>query len=427
MAGVSLNEVFGINRQCPYTYTDRAQLDDKFSYYLKTDRHIVIAAPSKQGKSILRRRHLPDDQCLAISCTPDISVDSIYQDVLRKLGATIPLQIVQTTSRSSAATEKDKAEFGFEFQGFTAKASKEIVLSRNSDEEDEVKLSFTPTDAASLSFIAETIAKSGKRVVIDDFHYLPIEQRVRLAYDLKAMLDLGALCVIIGIWNEPSLLTYYNGDLVGRIEEIPIYWANDELRTVLQKGQHALNIKFSNEVEDRIVADAVGNVGLLQKIAEAYCRIAGIRRSHEEMQALALNDASILGRVASEICEGLNQRYGYFVQTFRRGMKQYEQSEIKSYEKILEVALAANDDELLKGLHIDTIQERAGIRRSDLSAALKKIDKLQAKNQISPPVLSYSTSLQTLRLVDQSFLYFKHHANLEELWNEDDGQHKMSL
>ena len=57
-----------------------------------------------------------------------------------------------------------------------------------------------------------------------------------------------------------------NGELSGRIEEISIEWSPDDLRQVIAKGGAVLGIEFSREIQNRVIVDAFGNAGLLQRL-----------------------------------------------------------------------------------------------------------------------------------------------------------------
>src|SRR5690348_9940974 len=99
LAMPKLNQVFGISTSIPrYTYVDRLGLDERFSYLLGTDRHIVIYGPSKQGKTILRKKILAEDKCVVVPCRPDWTVEHIYQEILRQLG----LMLTVTERRATA-------------------------------------------------------------------------------------------------------------------------------------------------------------------------------------------------------------------------------------------------------------------------------------------------------------------------------------
>ncbi len=70
---LKLNQVFGISPDVPkHTYVDRNNLDQKFRYLLDSGSHLVIHGASKQGKTVLRRKNLPDGKC------------SIHKDIIKE-------------------------------------------------------------------------------------------------------------------------------------------------------------------------------------------------------------------------------------------------------------------------------------------------------------------------------------------------------
>jgi len=84
---VPLEEVFGIATDVNIaSYVDRGGLDDRLAYLLKTDRHLAIHGDSKQGKSWLRSKALPEEQTLLVQCTIDATSESILTTALGRLG-----------------------------------------------------------------------------------------------------------------------------------------------------------------------------------------------------------------------------------------------------------------------------------------------------------------------------------------------------
>ena len=134
----------------------------------------------------------------------------------------------------------------------------------------------TPAD---LSWVARVLLASGKRLVVEDFHYVSEEHRKEFAFMLKALGDYGVYVIVVGIWPDDHLLTYYNGDLDGRVEDVRLVWSNEDLDAVLQKGSEALNIEMLADLRASLVRDAYGNVGLVQRLAEQLCFHSGVLRS----------------------------------------------------------------------------------------------------------------------------------------------------
>jgi hypothetical protein len=60
----------------------------------------------------------------------------------------------------------------------------------------------------------------------------------------------------------------------------------------------------------------------------------------------------------------------------------------------------------------------SGIRRSDLTQALERIDRLQANISVKPLVLTYTKSSRKLSLADRAFLFFRRHGSPSWPWAE---------
>lgn len=408
---VELREVFGISTSIPvHTYVDRAKLDRKFQYFIKSDRHIVIHGASKQGKTILRKKNFQEQDCIIVQCRSNSSLEQIYLEILRQIGSQIPTEL--TKSLTLTAEGKTKASGGIKLP-LIASGSAEVEIAGNLERETERVFEFLGQNPESLGYIIDEIRNSKKRIIIEDFHYLLDEEKKRFAFDLKAFWDSSIFLIIIGIWADQNLLTYYNGDLSGRINEIDVQWTDQELNTVLTKGEKALNISFDQEIKKEILADANQNVGLLQRIAELFCLECNILENSN--QKVTLRDLDALNRARQTICNEESVRYRQFIEAVRSGFRGSE-SELKVYQRIVKVCLEASDMELCNGLNQEVIlnrinQSEPNARLSDLSAALNRLNKLQGERSISPLILSYNPDSRKVQLVDRELLFFRKYTH----------------
>jgi hypothetical protein len=417
-----LGEVFGIAASVPaHTYVDRAGLDRRFTYLVGQDRHIVIHGASKQGKTILRKKNLPESKCIVVQCGANSGRDRIYLEILRQLGSQIPTEVSKNLTLGAELQSKASGQLNIPLV-----ASGEAEIEGGGSFERELGTVLTPVgiDPGSLGYIAQEIKRSEKKVVIEDFHYLSEQEKINLAFDLKAFWDSQVFFIIIGIWADQNLLTYYNGDLSGRVEEIDIRWSLEELEQVLQKGSKVLNISFDSENKAEVIDDANQNVGLLQRIAEKYCYESGIYESGLEVSVLDNRDALV--RARNSICGEEAVRYRLFDDVVSRGLRDSGESELKVYQRIVRVCVEASSQDLREGISRADLLTRIQVyeprvRLSDLSAALNKIDKLQAVRSISPLVLSYNPNTQKIQLVDREFLFYRKYGNPAWSWQETDG------
>src|SRR5215470_16382630 len=106
-----LDEVFGISPGVMATYVERGA-DDVFKSSLESKRHIVVHGSSKQGKTSLRKKHLPADRCISVSCQAEWDLSNLYQAILRKADCQ-PQVSEERTDKGSG-----KIKFGFSLAGF---------------------------------------------------------------------------------------------------------------------------------------------------------------------------------------------------------------------------------------------------------------------------------------------------------------------
>ncbi|MEA5580711.1 hypothetical protein VB620_05065 [Nodularia harveyana UHCC-0300] len=413
-----LSEVFGIATSIPkYTYVDRAKLDTTFEYLLKRDQHIVIHGASKQGKTILRKKNLPEQDCLTVQCRSNSTLEQIYIEILRLLGTNIPTEF--TRSHTLGAEGKSKASAGIKF---VVSGTGEIEGGGSFEKSSEAVYEPVGMSPESLGYIAEQIKKSNKRVVVEDFHYLPDDEKKRLSFDLKALWDNEVFFIIIGVWADQNRLIYYNGDLSGRVSEIDVQWTRPELEEVLSKGEKALRFSFVDNLKQGIINDANQNVGLLQRIAEKYCFEAKILECLP--QPKVIGDLDSLHRCRIAICSEESVRYRQFSEAVSHGFRSSDSS-VTLYQHIVRVCIEASDSELISGLHHNELLTRMNqsenrVRGSDLTKALERIDRLQADRNISPLILSYNRDSRTVQLVDRELLFYRKYGHPIWSWQEAD-------
>ncbi|MGD1804625.1 hypothetical protein ACP6PL_04175 [Dapis sp. BLCC M126] len=85
-----MDQVFGISPNvAKHTYVDRNNLDQQFRYLLDSGSHLIIHGASKQGKTVLRRKNLPDKEC----STNRTNISQIYSEILRQANVKIPTEV----------------------------------------------------------------------------------------------------------------------------------------------------------------------------------------------------------------------------------------------------------------------------------------------------------------------------------------------
>ena len=87
------------------------------------------------------------------------------------------------------------------------------------------------------------------------------------------------------------------------------------------------------------------------------------------------------------------------------------------YARIYNALLDSTDEELINGISYDglfeRIQKKAGnitIRREDLTSALDRVERLQARKGVTPLLISYSKDLRKLFLNDREFMFYRKYS-----------------
>jgi hypothetical protein len=415
---VALEEVFGITSNVDTrSYVDRGGLDQKFRRALASDTHIAVHGGSKQGKSWLRTKAMKDDQAIVIQCTPDSSAESLVREALGHLGVVAVLRTTTGRELEGTLDFKGAVELGKIIAKVKAEATAGGSLTSMKETETE-PIGQTPAD---LSWVATTIKASGRRLVLEDFHYIDESTQRKLAFLIKAMGEYGLFVVVIGVWPRDHQLTYYNGDLDGRIVDVHLQWSDEELSRVLDQGCDALRIHFEDRVRSALVTEAYGNVGLVQRLAESVCIAEGILETNAGFTRRTIGTEASLRAAQQAVADQMQGRFQTFADNFVRGMRRLPEG-LEVYRHLLEAVTEATDEDLIAGIDSQDLLHRVGdhsayvIRPTDLTQALDRIDRLQVRIDVHPPVLTYNRSNRKLFLADRAFLFFRRYGRPHWPW-----------
>ncbi|HIA3026587.1 TPA: hypothetical protein ACWP36_004060, partial [Escherichia coli] len=406
------HEVFGISPTIlADSYVDRGNLDKEISRKLRRPIHLALRGESKCGKSWLRQKNIPN--AIVVQCRLKTTVLDIYIDILSQLGISLVLE------RTEKDTIKGVME-GSAAGGIGLIAKLKVKFGLETSEEEVIKKGNVGQDINDLRFIAEIINEAGRKVVIEDFHYLNTRERQIFAYDLKALWDYGCFFVIIGVWTKTNLLIYLNSDLGSRIEEIPISWSRADLEQVIISGSETLKVKFSDHIKRCILDDCYGNVGILQQLALNILDETGI---DEECTTLTmLDDQEKFVDAAMKYAEQLNSRYQKFAKDISSGIRKRTET-TGIYAHAMAVIMDSSDKELIQGLELDTIFKIASRRQSrilkgNLRTVLQKIEELQVDSDDRGLVLSYNDATDEVTAIDRTILIYRKYVTIKWPWED---------
>lgn len=411
------HEVFGVsNIVLADSYVDRGALDEELRRYLARPEHIALRGASKCGKSWLRQTVLPE--ALIVQCRLKKTTLDIYRDALSQLE--IRLEVDSTSGTTWKAHLETQGDLGIKL---LAKLGVRTAI--EAQRAGNKKTQIVGHDITDLRFIADVLKESGRRLVVEDFHYLSVDERRAFAFDLKALWDYGVFVVIVGVWSEQNMLLILNPDLTGRLREVPIVWTASDLGLIFEYGGRALNLRFSDELQRRAIADCFENAGILQRLVLGT--LDELKIDWAPKQETLVDDLAALESAAMTYAEELNALYQLFARRVSRGIRSRENS-TGIYAHAMAAIMAEPDSALIRGVTIDRVFAIASsreprVQKGNLHTVLDKIERLQVDEDGRGLVLAYNEANREVSVVDRQLLLYRKYSTVTWPWEELITQH----
>jgi hypothetical protein len=273
------DSVYGISRDVPLNYTTRPNVDEKLVDNLTREKHIVVYGSSKQGKTCLRKHCLNESDYIHVQCSNKWTLEEIHANVLKRAGFKIEQSEKKTTSGKNKIVASISASiFGI---GSSVEGEKEAATT---DEKTMKALELDPVDVNDVIAALQSINFT-RYIVLEDFHYLPLETQKDFAVALKAFHEASKLCfIVIGVWLEENRLLVYNGDLTGRVVAVNAdTWTEPELRNVILKGAELLNVQFTDDFMHQLIHECFNNVYIVQETCRQICLKNGVTHTSQNL------------------------------------------------------------------------------------------------------------------------------------------------
>ena len=410
---MQLERVFGVINEKLLTYVPRSEIDDCIKKAFVQKRQLVIYGSSKQGKTTLLNAHIkPEDKILA-QCSPTLNLCSIYKTILKKIGAQI---------QDDRTDDEDIRRTKFHFKirvPMLAEGGMEVAKTENKKE----NLKEILLDIDNAQDVAELLKQyfPDKVIILENFHYLDEKIQQLFAFDLRTFQDIDVRVVILGIWKDQNRLTQYNGDLQDRIVEIPVEpWKKEYLQQIIHLGEKHLNTDMG-EVENDILKESFGNVGMLQELCKECCYDAGIIETLVNKRKITQDN---LINAIDKITSSHINRYHRSLETFANSQSRQSQDGspglAMSYFFVKALLLSFRAENIKNGISINTLKsaikkihphkENMQFDRS-VTLFLQRISTYQKNHGINPSIFYYDSNSRQLSTVDPDFYFFMEHYN----------------
>ena len=405
-------DVYGIGRELPLNYVARKAVDEAFVANLTRDKHIVIYGSSKQGKTSLRKHCLKDEDYIVVHCANTWELGELQAAILKRAG----YEVTQSSTKTISGRNKIVASFKAALFGVDIGASGEKEASQ-SNATTKKPLELDPED---VNDIIAALSEFKKFIVLEDFHYLPIETQKAFSVALKAFHEQSKLCfVIVGVWLDESRLTVYNGDLTGRVVAINAdAWSRSELNEVIEAGESLLNMSFTPAFKAELLGGCLDSVYIVQESCYQACVQRAIYFTQD--QHVQIGDDIDVPEIIRNVVNQQSGRYNSFFTLFSSG---FQETTLQMYKWLLYPVLTSSTSALEEGLKYKTMRETLrkhhpegqALNLGNLTQALQSTASLQVKKDIKPIVLDYDQTNRKLNVVDRGFLIWLQNQDRHEL------------
>lgn len=416
---MNLEDVFGISPGQLASYVER-KADQQFTQYCQSSKHIVIFGSSKQGKTSLRKKNLPEDEGISVNCQSNWSLKNLYESILKRAG----YQPQISEERKSAKSGKSGGSI--KVKGSVPGLSGAVSVGGDAGEAQGTTKTFQtleidPNDPNDIILALKQI-NFEKWIVLDDFHYLPQDTQRDFAAALKAFYDESNVrFIIIAVWKDQNRISSL-GDLALRCVSIDAdVWRDDELYHVIKKGENALNISFPQRLKRDLVNSAAGSVYIIQEVCFRLCQEEEVFEAQKARKSIGRRK-----KVEPLIEDVISQFTGQFKSFFTNFSHGFQATELEMYRWLLMPVLVAGSEKQKNGIPLTFITSSIrqvhprgkSLHTANIVQALKFTGALQAQQNIKPFILDYDESKRVLNIVDRSFILWLERQDRIDLLGE---------
>jgi hypothetical protein len=336
-----------------------------------------------------------------------MDLKQVHAAILKSAG----YEIAESSTKSSDGSFKLSAKFTAKTGVIIASGQAEGGGELNRNKSEQTTTHRLELDAQDPNDVIAALQEIDFRrfVVLEDFHYLPMETQQTFSHALKAFHENSKITfIVVAVWREENRLILFNGDLTGRVIAIDAdAWNPAELHQVITAGEVLLNIAFQKDFKQQLIDGSFQSVYLVQEGCHRACTDAGIYQTQDTYRELV--PVRSAKDYITEIVNEQGGRYKSFLTNFSMG---FQDTELEMFKWILYPILCTEVAELKSGLGYREIREKIQsnhprgdkLNAGNITQALQSVSGLQSKKNIKPFVIDYDSTNLLLSIVDTGFL-----------------------
>lgn len=270
---VDLEDVFTPGGQPVVTYVGRDHLGVESSVKKALAQKSIIVSltgTTKSGKTVLCRNVLEDYEFVWIEGGQVKTEIDFWNKVCSELEVPAEVKRKEGLTRSGTLQIGGSAETGIPANkaGITITAGGSRL--KVSDEDRTYKID-------SMLAAIEYLTANKICLVIDDFHYVPDEDRASLIRSLKGAVFQGLKVILLSTPHRAFEAIKAEAEVTGRFKHVTVpTWSTDDLSKIASSGFSALNCECPKEIVDSFCLESQGSPLLMQQFCWNLCYDNGI-------------------------------------------------------------------------------------------------------------------------------------------------------
>lgn len=284
-------EVFTPGSFPKHTYVERAQegLETRLRQALATKGMVVsLVGPSKSGKTVLVEKVVGRDNLITITGAGIQSPDQLWGRVLDWMNAP------RTTTQASTTGTKILGE-----GSTTGRADIPLIggiqgTAKLGTELNNQSTSSSTHDRSGLSQVVKEIGESEFTVLLDDFHYMPVEAQKESAKSIKEAVRLGVRVCTASVVHRGDEIVRSNPELRGRTVSVDMqYWRQEDLVAIGAVGFDKLNFEVDPQSLQQLSVEAAGSPQLMQSLCLQTCFLLNIEHRQQARASVKLDKQQV--------------------------------------------------------------------------------------------------------------------------------------
>lgn len=261
----------------------------------------------------------------------------------------------------------------------------------------------------------QTMTKSNRALVVDDFHYIEPAIQKRIVQSLKSEVFDGLEVILLAVPHRGFDPISVEKEMEGRFTQISIpVWSEEELRSIPVAGFSALNVSVNGSIVDRMISESFASPILVQNFCSELCLRNDVTATVDEIKEL---DGSSLDLIFEETAKQFGfpnyekLRKGPQSRKDRQKRKYKNGSEGDVYSAILLAIgktgpkLETTYDQIRSALR-DILAEGTIPQKHEVVKALSQMTRIAKKEIEGEPILEWVQSDGKLYITDPFLLFF---------------------